>query len=122
MSMALAGLVAFNLICSGNATTGTMDDRWNWINQVTEKFQSTYRIDLDAGRWCAGTCTVTQQIAKVADTQILLANDKTGLEFYLSINREDGTFMYRAKVGDTVEVRMGTCERAPFTGFPALKF
>jgi len=44
------------------------------------------------------------------------------MESYTSLDREDGSYVRRNKVGDLIFMEMGKCERTAFTGFPALKF
>jgi hypothetical protein len=63
-------IAAFNLICSGAMRTGPVG--LALPEQSGEPFTITYRIDLDAGRWCSDTCRETEPLASVFEGRILL--------------------------------------------------
>ena len=86
-----------------------------------------YRIDLQRGEWCADQCPVVATIAEVTSGTLLLKNEKlsqNGNMIIERVNRSTGVWFYArefpaSKWGKVVS---GSCEIAPFSGFPAAKF
>ena len=120
--MSVTGIVAaFNLVCSGVVMSGVRDDP-DMINRKTP-FQETFRVDLLKKRWCSGACLTTQPIAKIQDTIITLQQeDYTGVENFVAVNRENGSFVAFSQTRIFLERRTGSCKRAKFGGFPSRKF
>lgn len=120
MSPVLAAVTAFNLVCSGTTFIGDVKKE----NQSA--YAATFRIDLNAKRWCVGQCETTSPIFGISSTQIILKleEDKnSGYESFISLNRENGAILDRTKIDyKPFIMQSGKCERAPFTGFPAIKF
>lgn len=119
----LAVAAAFNLVCTGTTYIGAGMTALKKENQSA--YSATFRIDLDAERWCSGECTTTEHIYAIGQTKIMLKleqDEKIGSESFISLNREDGSILDRTKVNDFMIMNMGKCERAPFTGFPTRKF
>jgi len=116
--------MAFNLVCTGTTYIGaTKLDALKKENQLP--YAETFRIDLKQGRWCSGKCQTTSPIYNIGSTSIMLKleqDKEAGTESFISINREDGKVLDRTTVDTMILMNIGECERAPFTGFPALKF
>jgi len=120
---ALAVTAAFNLVCTGTTYIGTGTAALKKENQ--SPYSATFRIDLDAERWCSGDCATTEHIYAIGQTKIVLKleqDEKIGSESFISLNREDGSILDRTKVSDFMIMNSGKCERSPFTGFPIRKF
>lgn len=123
IALALQGAAAFNLICTGTYTSGELLAR----PEETRQVQVTLRVDLARGRWCGGTCETTAPIHRVTDTQITFRyedNRRLDTDTITTVNRESGEYFDRERFlsFNRYSMTMGTCERAPFTGFPARRF
>ena len=120
IAIALATAAAFNLVCTGTTFIGGVRKE----NQ--SPFNETYRLDLSAKRWCAGSCPRTNEILSADERSIMLKNDsdeKVNFESFILLNREDGSVLDRTKIdGQLWVMNSGRCERAVFSGFPARKF
>lgn len=118
---AIAVAMAFNLICTGEASLskGAFTPREN-VTQVTK----TYRVDLERERWCEDACVETRPIYQVGDGAIVLSARETepGDDQITMINRESGEWLDRVRAVGLVAMTTGKCEKASFTGFPARKF
>jgi hypothetical protein len=121
VSAALTAIVAFNLICTGTATTGISVGA-ELTKQKSEPFEIVYRVDLSSRTWCAGACGTRKPVAKATDDDLLLEQNDDGAEVYTSMNRDDGSYIHRLKAADFVLIELGSCARAEFTGFPPRKF
>lgn len=119
MSASIGALAAFNLVCT---VQGTFFDH---KRQEGDSFPIEYRIDLTEGRFCVGTCSVTRPIARITETDLFLAadrDDQGGNTEFIKISRESGGYVWiLGQVPGEVRI-VGKCERAPFGGFPSLKF
>jgi len=115
-----AAVAAFNLVCSGTTHIGDVK------KEHQSAYAQTFRIDLDAQRWCWGKCETTEPIYSVSATEIMLklAQDKAaGNETFISLNRENGAVLDRTKFNFQLFImNTGKCEKAAFSGFPAKKF
>ena len=109
--------IAFNLICSGTMRTGPIG--LALPEQDGEPFTVTYRIDLEARRWCTDACEDTEPLALVFEGLILLRDqhDDEGSST-VTIFPAQRHFTDTVIVGNTATLRSGTCQPAPFTGFP----
>ena len=113
-----ATTLPFNLVCTGLISESATRFR-------SKPIRSEYRLDLNQGIFCRDDCDQIQQIFSVTDLTITLENVRWGegpsTVVQTVINRESGEYnrLFRSGVGGFVEV--GTCERAPFTGFPERK-
>lgn len=122
-SLAVAS-VAFNLICSGTLSTTTA------LGSEKEPYTSTFRLDLDSRRWCEGDCRFVKELSGLSDTLITLEakNADTPRTRDLLLNviaRDTGIHTINAAAGTgagaVVMKWSGVCEKAAFTGFPAVK-
>jgi len=130
----LQAALVFNLVCSGTFTSGQMMRMASETRQV----QVTFRVDLERGRWCSGTCETTVPLHSVSDSQIIFRQlgdilrpptpespSDTSDEITV-VNRENGQMTDRERYwrGDSFHYRMtvGSCERAAFSGFPTRRF
>ena len=118
-----AALAAFNLVCTGTTTVGSVTNGPSREGQSS--FALVYRIDLVSKRWCVGKCDSTNPIFSIDDTTIILdyrQNDAKTSEKIIGLGREDGSLTYADREDDIMITGQGKCERAPFAGFPAKKF
>lgn len=123
-------VAAFNLVCTGTYTSGQFMGR----TEERRPAAIVFRVDLDSGRWCSGDCTTTASIQRVSETQIVfrqrgdIMHSQSGdmTDEGTIVNRENGELLDRERywLGNQMRYRMitGTCERAPFSGFPARRF
>lgn len=112
----------FNLDCSGSVErTAVM------LGASTEPFSTTYRVDLGASRWCSDSCEARSPIARIEPTRILLENKDIDTprereQLLIVIDRRTGAYKAFAIAGTGASAVAlewtGTCDRAPFTGFP----
>ncbi len=111
----------FDLICKGKEQkrTGVPATAWS------ERF----RIDLDARRWCRGSCTTGAQIAHFTDDHILIYDSRAATggpgDVELNISRTTGKVTETIAMGwsgSGASIAEGTCERAYFSGFPEQRF
>lgn len=124
MFTAAALAAAFDLVCNGNMIVvgPKPTDR-----SAPVFFSRTYRVNLDALRWCSGKCEKSEVLDAVYPTLIVFNNptdaDRAkGVYVETYVNRESGAFVDKLVVDDTSFVSNATCERAPFSGLPTVKF
>jgi len=122
--IALAAAATFNLVCSGQRTTDSL------AGKEQEPYNTTYRIDLTAQKWCEGDCKGLQNISEVQPTQLILSDSKVdGLSqrslLVNRIDRESGihsivsTYSNPRIRGSTIIMKYdGACRKLAFTGFP----
>jgi hypothetical protein len=110
-------IAAFNLACSGTVRSGPLG--MALPERDGEPFSIVYRIDLNTQRWCSDACDSIEELASVASGEILLRDrhDPVGSSVVRFLPGS-GRFTDTLIVGDTATLRSGTCEPAPFTGFP----
>ena len=114
---ALQVIAAFNLVCSGTERSGPLGQALP--ERDGAPFTITYRIDVDGGRWCSDPCDTVERLASVIEAQILLRDDHHPAGSNVVIfTPATGRFTDTRIAGNTATLRSGTCERAPFTGFP----
>lgn len=115
--LALQAVVAFNMICTGSLRTGPVG--MALPEEAGEPFTVEYRIDVDARRWCADTCTASEDLASVTDGVIVLREryDEDGSNVIM-LNPRSGRFTDTLIEGNNATLRSGTCEAAEFSGFP----
>ena len=111
----------FNLVCNGPMTTDFGDGKLSETVQQTTEF----RVDLDKKRYCQDECNLTSPIEAVYETQIVFQNtlneqEKSGTRMF--VNRESGGLYADTMIGKFRVIRIGTCERSEFTGFPTKRF
>jgi len=124
-SIAIASVLAFNLICSGQMVTG---NKYAGVKNVP--YTTTYRIDLDSRKWCDGKCNKQWDIHDVSNREIIITdkyeverngNDQKTLEKFdritglhrLEVEAHDRT------IGELTIKKSGSCKKADFTGFPS---
>ena len=113
----LAVIAAFNLVCTG---TLRIDGR-----SIPETM--TFRVDLEARRYCLDDCAETLPIAAVDDGVITFEDSREGaFSLVRTVNRESGRLydhFWTSLDGREAETTTtGTCTSAPFTGFPSQRF
>ena len=117
IAAALPIIAAFDLVCSGTLRSGPVG--LALPEQGGEPFTITYRIDLDARRWCSDACETVEPLASIVEGQILLRerHDPTGSNV-VTIFPAQGRFTDTTVEGNTATLRSGSCQPEPFTGFP----
>lgn len=118
---------AFNLVCEGSERSIDMID-----GEQTRPWKQTFRIDLAKQRYCSAECAEPIAIAEVTPLRIRLSDsdDDDGVLRTTSsttINRQDGSYSGYFRISRGRDVRStsltswhGHCDKAPFTGFPAV--
>ena len=117
ISAAVPIAIAFDLVCSGMLRSGPVG--LALPEQDGQPFTITYRIDLDARRWCSDDCGETEALDSVFEGQILLRDrhDPDGSNV-VTIFPAQRRFTDTLIAGDRATLRSGTCDPAPFSGFP----
>lgn len=110
---AAAAATAFNLVCTGE-TTGP----------APRPFTDVIGVDLLSQRYCIDDCVRTLEIARITETEIIFADAPPGpFRVRRKVSRETGSYLMSFDIEPfSYETKMGHCEVAPFTGFPARKF
>lgn len=113
----------FDLVCRGqqrDQPTGP-----------SREYERHYRLDLAAKRWCSDECKSAFPIEAVTLDMItirsnILESGHKGVDVDHRISRVTGevTDNVSSSIGGTLvyQGRKGSCERAPFSGFPPTKF
>jgi hypothetical protein len=131
--LALAGAAApalaaeqFNLDCKGSARTiipVAMKDE-------TAPYEHSYRVDLDAKKWCVDACRDQMEIVRSTPTEIILEERKVdtpreSVDILNQISRETGAHLTVAASGvgrsRAATYGHGQCEKAAFSGFPKVE-
>jgi hypothetical protein len=117
LAVPLQIVAAFNLVCSGTMRSGPVG--LALPEQNGEPFSVTYRIDLDARRWCSDACDAIEPVASIFEGQILLRDrhEPDGSNV-ITIIPAMGRFTDTLIEDNTAALRSGTCQPQPFTGFP----
>lgn len=94
---------------------------------VAETNTRTYRIDLEAKRWCMDDCKTALGIKSVTPDRITINETDPAERRYRDshyIDRGTGKYVqtYDSRATGTFIVTEGVCEPAPFTGLPSTKF
>lgn len=110
-------VAAFNLVCGGTMRTGPLG--LALPESGGAPFAVTYRIDIDRQLWCSDACDATEPVASILDGQIVLREHYNPLgSSVITFTPATLRFTDTRIEGDTATLRSGTCEAAPFTGFP----
>jgi hypothetical protein len=117
MQLTLAAMAAFNLVCDVQRFG---DDVMPAISART----LTFRIDPILGRWCEGSCPAAAPIAAMSASEIVLAYRRAdghgpgqAIRIATLAGRYDET-SFGLQDGEERSDFVGTCRRAPFSGFP----
>lgn len=124
LALYMAGADAFDLVCTGELTTESIN------GNEAKPYSLRYRVNLDSGQWCEGSCNEVSPIAKASPGVIVFESiDKDApserVRKINNVSRETGQhlalYTYRSSAGPmsilTIRWR-GVCERADFSGFP----
>lgn len=105
------------------ATPAVAADQFDLVC-VAKKDSEHYRINLQTGEWCFGSCKRVMKIKEVTEGTITLFDDKptdaVRTTAYNRIDRRTGQWEWYNYSPDLSIVAMhitGTCEPAPFSGF-----
>jgi len=117
LAFALQAVAAFNLVCSGTLRTGPIG--MALPEESGEPFTITYRIDLVSRQWCSDPCGVTESVAEIVNGEILLRDQHhpSGSHVIVFAPRT-GRFADTLNEDNFAILRSGSCEPAPFGGFP----
>ena len=116
---ASAAALAFNLDCTGSERAGPLG--LSMPDRAVTRFEISYRIDLDLGRWCSDACGETEELGGVVLARIML-RDRHGPEgsHVIIFDPATGRLTDTLNHGDRMVLRHGECRRTAFTGFPGL--
>lgn len=117
----MAMAATFNLICSGNSvTTSAVPNSKAEIS----KFRTIYRVDLDQRRYCQDECERTRSFSIVTNNELVFQylDGPEGFFLDVTVSREDGGYSVTIQSPSSSGFKVGTCTKAPFTGFPTRKF
>jgi hypothetical protein len=111
---AFAASDQFDLVCTGKVTI-----RWNL---ETRARISRYHVDLAAKQWCVDDCPAIKGFAEVSPTILVFDEAKAAfrgdpserLDF---VKRDTGYWAF----SDSTWQGEGSCEPAPFSGFPTIQ-
>jgi hypothetical protein len=110
----------FDLICSGEERGGP--------NVAPVAKISRYRIDLMGAQWCVDACQAPMAIADITSDKIVLEQQRAGAPrgevVWRVFNRSTGQLSsgFSSQRDLVSKSFKGTCQVAPFSGMPALKF
>ena len=117
IAAALQVIAAFNLVCSGTIRSGPVG--LALPEPDGEPFSITYRIDLDARRWCSDACDTVESLNAVAEGQIVLRDLHVPEgSSVITVFPAQGRFTDTLIQGDHATLRSGACRPEPFAGFP----
>jgi hypothetical protein len=115
----------FDLVCVGSTQVTSLQDKHE------EPFNTTYRVDLDAKKWCSGGCGAIHDIYSVQPAVLQLeapVRTDTVTEYKIDesfISRETGQLQAFYSVGRGANIMMwntkAMCQKQPFSGFPAIE-
>jgi hypothetical protein len=118
LATALQATAAFNLVCTGTLRSGPIGIALP--EAQGEPFAVTYRIDADRGLWCSDACARTEEVALIAEGQILLRERHSPSGSHvITIIPAAARFTDTLIEGDQAILRSGRCEPEDFSGFPA---
>ena len=119
LTAALQAALAFNLTCAGTERAGPLG--LSVPDSAVTRFEISYRIDLDLGRWCSDSCGETEVLGGVVLARIML-RDRHGPEgsHVITFDPATGRLTDTLNHGDRMVLRQAECRRVPFTGFPSL--
>jgi hypothetical protein len=117
IAAAVQVIAAFNLVCTGTMRSGPVG--LALPEQGGEPFSITYRIDLDARRWCSDSCDTVETLAGIVEGQIVLRDQHVPEgSSVVTIFPDRGRFTDTLILGDHAILRSGSCRPERFTGFP----
>jgi hypothetical protein len=108
-------VTAFNLICTGTATTGKVQGV-QLLDQQAGPFSSIYRVDLSEKKWCVGACVANSPIKLATDQKLVLEQVTDGDALITAIDLASGMIIHKETKGISVRIEIGSCKRAEFTG------
>lgn len=108
----------YDLHCKGTEQKETGKPAVAWVE--------TFRIDLDAKRWCRGDCRTAARIDAVTADDIAISNSRANSGgangTALSFSRTTGEVREYVDGGAAFEIAKGKCTRELFSGMPGTKF
>ena len=111
----------YDLKCKGSEQRATGKPATPWTE--------TFRIDLDAKRWCRGKCTTGASIGSVTADEIVLVDSRAGIggpaDVMTTFSRATGKVREAVEAGwsgSSFGIAEGTCTRDLYSGIPGAKF
>lgn len=91
------------------------------LHQPDKPVTQHYRVDLASNHWCVGDKCAVQPFAEIrSDLLSFERRDASFIGDAMLLNTVDRTTGKWTVIAEPAHVRIeGTCERAPFTGFPS---
>ena len=113
----LQAALAFNLACTGTERAGPLG--LSVPDRAEVPFEISYRIDLDARRWCSDACAGTEELGGIVLARILLRDRHSADGSHVIIfDPASGVLTDTLNRGDRMVLRRATCRREAFSGFP----
>lgn len=117
--VAAQAAMAFNLVCSG--TSAIRDGKDGEVKAAP--YHAVLRVDLPRRRYCLDACRETFPLVAVTPGQIVLQDGPIfGGTIHHTVDRKTGRYALHVitNLGPRgfENTSTGTCERAPFAGFP----
>jgi hypothetical protein len=119
LALTMAAVAAFNLVCNVEERASTSADD---ATETTKDVSIVFRIDLDNKRWCSGECLIVHSVVDFNDRHITLAfavDDTVPAFLAVHIERSPWILNSTSQTADRIVTRLGLCENARFSGFPA---
>lgn len=111
----------YDLTCKGTEQKETGKPATPWVE--------TFRMDLDAKRWCRGDCRTAARIDSITADEILITNSRATSDgpggTAVSFSRTTGDvreYMNAGWSGSSFDIATGKCTRVRFSGLPGGKF
>lgn len=109
----IAAVAVFNLNCAGTVITN---------RSASKPFAKTFRVDLDAGRWCENDCPRSFPLFAISDDTLTFQMKMDEISNITEeVDRQSGEYTANGKVFSTSMEWHGKCTRTAFTGLPALR-
>lgn len=113
----------FDLTCSGEVQRRAIGEDGPFV-----PWTGVIKVDLQAGSFCQDACQMVEQLGRVTPEVIEIGHrEATSHTDLSSVNRRTGQYRrmvtrFEAGGRGTSEIYRGTCEPAPFSGFPETRF
>ena len=111
----------YDLVCKGTEQKQTGKPATPWTE--------TFRIDLDAKRWCRGDCRTAARIDSITADDIVITDSRATVGgpsgMAATFSRTTGEvreYMNAGYSGSSFDIASGKCTRDLFSGMPGAKF
>lgn len=110
------------------ATPAAAADQFDLVCSA-KKVSERYRVDLTSGEYCTAECKTVRKIQEVTTGVIVFQRTEPKVRrdprILDQVNRTTGEWFssnYFPGIDLVPDMKQGTCQSAPFSGFPASKF